>query len=86
VDKIYKRLKDNNVPMVAAWMQDWAGLKNYLEGTRLMWNWQLNKDFYPNWDESVKEWAKDGVRPFVYINPFFQNATKVDPNARSNQF
>ena len=39
VDSKYQRLKSHGVPMVGAWMQDWAGLKNYIEGTRLIWNW-----------------------------------------------
>jgi len=36
----------------------------------LLWNWQLNRDWYPNWDQMVADWALDGVRAFIYINPY----------------
>ena len=61
--------------MVALWMQDWVGLSSYREGERLNWNWQLNENYYPHWQKSVKEWAKDGVKPFIYMNPYFSNLT-----------
>jgi alpha-glucosidase (family GH31 glycosyl hydrolase) len=48
------------------------------EGDRLIWNWQLNNERYPNWTESVKEWAQDGVKPLIYINPYFSNITGQD--------
>jgi hypothetical protein len=31
----------------------------------------------------VKDWAADGVKPFIYINPFFQNVSGKS-FARSN--
>jgi len=31
------------VPIVAVWMQDWVGTKEFYEGVRLMWNWKLNR-------------------------------------------
>lgn len=39
----YQILKDNKVPMVAVWMQNWAGQYKFEEGTRLLWNWKLNR-------------------------------------------
>lgn len=40
-----------------------------------MWNWKLNREFYPNWDTMVNNWKKDGVKPMIYINPYFANLT-----------
>lgn len=63
------------VPLVAVWMQDWVGLQSFKEGQRLNWNWQLNEQYYPHWQVMTKEWAKDGVKPFIYMNPYFANVT-----------
>jgi len=71
--------------MVAVWMQDWVGTKKFIEGTRLLWNWQLNKQVYPKWEESRSKWEKDGVHPMIYINPFISNVTG-DTEIRQNQF
>jgi alpha-glucosidase (family GH31 glycosyl hydrolase) len=38
-----------------------------------MWNWKLNRAFYPLWDVMVAEWYRDGVKPMIYINPYFAN-------------
>jgi len=56
-------------------MQDWVGTSRYQEGVRLNWNWQLNKEYYPQWDSMVAKWREDGVRPMVYMNPYFANLT-----------
>lgn len=52
------------------WMQDWVGQHEFPEGTRLLWNWVLNRQQYPGWDKMVDEWKQDGVRPVVYLNPY----------------
>jgi hypothetical protein len=33
----------------------------------------------------VKDWAKEGVRPMVYMNPYFANLTG-HPDIRNNLF
>ena len=75
VDEKYAMMKKLELPMVGIWMQDWVGEHTYDEGTRLIWNWQLNKDWYYDWDNMVTQWSLDGVKPFIYINPYIQ---KVD--------
>lgn len=61
--------------MKAVWMQDWVGTYHFPEGVRLLWNWALNRHNYPNWDKMVDDWEKEGVRPMVYMNPYFANLT-----------
>lgn len=52
-------------------MQDWVGQHTFEEGTRLLWNWQLNLNQYPEWHKMVAKWkAEDGVRAVVYANPY----------------
>jgi len=57
VDEKYALMKENDTPLVGIWMQDWVGEHKFLEGTRLLWNWQLNRDWYYDWDNMVAEWA-----------------------------
>ncbi len=71
--------------MVGIWMQDWVGEHTYPEGTRLLWNWQLKTDWYPDWDRMVSDWAVDGVKPFIYINPYIQDTSEVE-GIRQDQF
>lgn len=70
--------------MAALWLQDWVGVTDNIYGERLVWNWQLNFARYPHWQNITDEWMKDGVKPMIYINPFFIDA-KGD-FVRENQF
>lgn len=71
----YQFLKGHGVPISAVWMQDWVGTNQFFEGERLLWNWQLNQEKYPDWHNMTAQWAKEGVKPFIYINPYFANLT-----------
>lgn len=68
-------MKSQGIPIKAVWLQDWVGTYHFPEGVRLLWNWSLNRNHYPKWDEMVDGWEKDGVRPMVYMNPYFANLT-----------
>lgn len=68
VEQTYTRLKSFGIKMSGIWMQDWVGQHRYPEGTRLLWNWRLNRSHYPEWDQAL--WLKDGVRPILYLNPY----------------
>ena len=85
VDEKYAILKDAGVKLVGVWMQDWVGEHRFPEGDRLLWNWKLNRDWYNDWDRMVADWAKDGVRPLIYFNPYIANLTNIEGPA-SNQF
>ena len=66
-------------------MQDWVGTFEFPEGVRLLWNWELNRKYYPNWDNMLADWKKDGVRPMVYMNPYYANLTG-NPDIKNNLF
>lgn len=85
VDAQYAFLKSQGVPIKAVWMQDWVGTFKFPEGVRLLWNWQLNRKHYNNWDNMIANWKADGVRPMVYMNPYFANLTG-NPEIRTNYF
>lgn len=63
--------------MVSVWLQNWVGTQKFMEGVRLLWNWQLNMNQYPDWNELVDYWNKDGVKPMLYMNPYFANVSDV---------
>jgi len=78
-------MKAAKVKLVGVWMQDWVGEHWFPEGSRLLWNWKLNRNWYDDWDRMVDDWAKDGVRPLIYFNPYIANLTDIEGPA-SNQF
>jgi alpha-glucosidase len=82
ISQKYALLKEYDVPLVGIWMQDWVGQYNFPEGTRLLWNWQLNRDWYYNWDAMVDEWTLSGVRPIIYINPYIADLSSFNVNLR----
>jgi sulfoquinovosidase len=72
------------LPLVGIWLQDWVGLRHAYDGDRLLWNWRLDSNYYPNWNSMVRSWSKLGVRVLSYINPFFSsNPNKL--NDRMNK-
>jgi alpha-glucosidase len=58
------------VKIAGVWMQDWVGQHKFPEGTRLLWNWSLNRKQYPEWDAMVAAWKLDDVKAVVYLNPY----------------
>lgn len=63
-------LQDAGVPLAAVWLQDWEGRRTTDFGERLQWNWALDKDQYPDWDELVQELADQNIRVLTYVNPY----------------
>lgn len=75
----YARLKAAGTPVSAFWLQDWVGQRKTSFGKQLWWNWELDRERYPEWENLVNDLRKDGVRVLLYINPFL-----VDVTGRSN--
>ena len=52
-----------------------------------MWNWQLDRMYYPNWDKLVEKLRSDDIRVLTYINPYFsrppERAMKFDSGYRN---
>jgi alpha-glucosidase len=71
--------------MVSIWLQNWVGTFAFDEGVRLLWNWELNRNQYPDWDKICDSWQDDGVKPMVYMNPYFANLTGHE-DIRTNLF
>lgn len=65
------------------WAQDWSGQRRTDFGERLWWNWELDRDRYPGWEELIAELHEEGVRMLTYVNPFLvDTADKPEPARR----
>ncbi|WP_413701890.1 hypothetical protein ACLKMH_10325 [Psychromonas sp. KJ10-10] len=62
--------KATGVEVAGAWCQDWQGIKMTSFGKRLQWDWQWNKDLYPELDTKIHELKEQGIRFLGYINPY----------------
>ena len=51
------------------------GLRHSYDGDRLIWNWEVNYDWYPGWQQMIDSWAEAGARVLTYLNPFFSDPT-----------
>lgn len=63
------RMQEAGVPLAAVWLQDWVGRRTTDFGERLQWNWELDEDQYPGWDELVADLENQGIRVLTYVNP-----------------
>uniref|UniRef100_A0A0D9UZG3 Glycoside hydrolase family 31 N-terminal domain-containing protein n=1 Tax=Leersia perrieri TaxID=77586 RepID=A0A0D9UZG3_9ORYZ len=56
VRRVWKQLQDYDVPVSAFWLQLW-------------WNWEVDDDHYPGWNDLVRDLRRRGVRTMTYCNP-----------------
>ena len=61
---------DHGIEVNGAWIQDWEGRRVTAVGKQLFWNWEWDKELYPNLDEKIKELGEKGIKVLGYINPF----------------
>lgn len=85
VRQVYEKLRARDVPMAALWLPDWTGERAASLGAQTWWNWEVDYDHYPGWDEMVQDLKRDGVRVMVYINPNLVDVSSK-PNARRNLY
>jgi alpha-glucosidase len=84
VSKYVQLLREGGVPIAGVWLQDWVGLRHDWDGDRLIWNWEVNYDWYPGWQDMVSKWGEDDIRVLTYINPFFSDPTGYTNQSRHN--
>ena len=85
VERVVAALERHGVPLAAVWLQDWVGNRSVGFGERLWWDWQLNRDRYPEWEAMVAGLAERGVKVMVYCNPFLADMT-TRPGARPDLY
>ena len=85
VEEIYGDLESFDTPIAALWLQDWVGQRKTSFGTQLWWNWTLDENHYPGWDELRERLERDDVRLMTYIGPWVADDVKTT-NGRRNLF
>ncbi len=81
-----EKLINAKVPLCGLWIQDWAGINQTQAGKQVVWNWQLSRNQYRDWDEIVKKLAKYNARILIYMNPFLLQdpcSSNTDPSCRN---
>ena len=61
---------DNGIEVNGAWIQDWEGRRVTAVGKQLCWNWEWDRELYPDLDQKIKELGEKGIKVLGYINPF----------------
>lgn len=68
-EKLQKAL-DSGIKVCGIWSQDWCGCRRTGFGYQVMWNWEWDRELYPDLDKKIPEWKEKGVHFLGYINPF----------------
>jgi len=61
--------------LAALWIEDWVGTRETPFGTRMWWNWTVDRTIYPEFEEMVASLSAQGVRSLIYFNPFLVDAS-----------
>eukprot|EP00930_Biecheleria_cincta_P085615 TRINITY_DN749_c0_g1_i1.p1 TRINITY_DN749_c0_g1~~TRINITY_DN749_c0_g1_i1.p1 ORF type:complete len:804 (+),score=100.83 TRINITY_DN749_c0_g1_i1:67-2412(+) len=69
------KLEANNANIAGFWLQDWVGKRKTAIGSQLWWNWEVDQDQYPGWDDLVAELRSKDLRVLTYLNPFLVDAS-----------
>jgi alpha-glucosidase len=69
--------------IAALWIEDWAGERETAFGLRMLWNWEVDRGLYPDWEQLVPSLAAEGVRVVIYLNPFLADAAGWQPARRN---
>ena len=69
-DRLISLAQEHDMPLTALWCQDWCGCRVTKFGYQVKWNWQYDRELYPDLPDKIKEWNSRGVAFLGYINPF----------------
>jgi alpha-glucosidase (family GH31 glycosyl hydrolase) len=84
--RISEELESLGTPIAALWLQDWVGQRKTSFGTQLWWNWELDRDHYPEWGSLRESLEEKNIRLMTYINPFLCDDAAQKKNHRRNLF
>ena len=62
--------EDAGISVAAVWIEDWCGQRQTALGTRMLWNWDVDRTLYPDWEEMIQTLRARDVRALAYINPY----------------
>ncbi len=70
MDKKVQTALDHDMKVAGVWIQAWEGRRVTAVGKQLFWNWEWDKELYPDLDKRIKEYGEKGIRILGYCNPF----------------
>lgn len=85
IRSIWERLQAENTPIAGIWIQDWQGKRVTPYGIRMWWNWEVDENTYPDWQELVQDLEREGIATLGYVNPFLSDVSSK-PNLKRNLF
>jgi len=83
VRQILAQLQAIDTPITAFWLQDWVGQRATSFGQQLWWNWELDREQYPEWGALLAELDEQKIKIMTYINCFLVDASEK-PNHQRN--
>ncbi|XP_038075408.1 sulfoquinovosidase-like isoform X2 [Patiria miniata] len=81
-----KQAQGNSTLVNGLWIQDWVGRIKTSFGRRLFWNWEWDREHYPNLDKEIVRLRTQGVKVFAYINPNLNREGSLFKEADSQSF
>jgi len=85
VREIHDRLEASGAPVSVFWLQDWVGKRQTSFGSQLWWNWELDREQYPGWEDLIADLGRKDVRVMTYVSPFLADPSEKE-NRRRNLF
>jgi len=85
-EEVYARLEElqeHDTPLAAFWLEDWMGPRKTFIGTQLWYNWVVDEEHYPGWDEMVRTLRDQGIRVMTYISPFLADVAEKGSAVRN---
>lgn len=66
----YDKVIERGGKVNGVWIQDWEGRRVTAVGKQLFWNWEWDRELYPNLDKVIKDLNAKGCKVLGYCNPF----------------
>lgn len=88
-ETLFKKLEiaeKYDIKVNGVWCQDWVGKKITSFGKRLFWNWEWDKNAYPELDKKIKYLNEKGIKFLGYINPYLINEGSLFKEAASKNY
>ena len=68
------------------WIQDWEGRRITAAGKQLFWNWEWDRELYPDLDKKIVELNEKGIKVLGYCNPFLAIEKPLYKEATANGY
>jgi alpha-glucosidase len=85
VREVWSELRDRDTPLAGFWLQDWVGTRTTSFGKQLWWNWELDRQQYPDWEDLVADLNEAGVDVLGYVSPYLVDVSEKE-TVRRNLF